>query len=445
MIRLLPSIFTLIIVFLISPFSFAMEVQTAKTSSGVEIWLVEDHSSPVISLNFSFKGGDQTDPEGKEGLTDLMINLMTKRTASLTEEEFSKKLKNLSLNFTLGSAAEEFTGSLYFLTKYKSESIAFANEALTQPLFDAALLSREKEKTQKNLQRLEKNQSYLASKNSIMMLAKDSPYARFSTQESIASITAEDLMTGYKAQYQLQKPLVAISGDVTMTEAKKLVEALFKNMPISKKRYQDPEKISLNGEGKVLSVPLNIPQTYLRFSTQAAGPHDPDWFAQILATQIFSNGSLETILNQEIREKKGLSYGFHGFVTVHDLLNAYQFGGETKNESAKEVAEISLKLCDDLRQNGFTQKQLDSAKSYLKGSFPVRFQSNGHVSSFLIVNMSEGVSVERLYNYNENIDNVSLEQINSYAKKLLDPSKMLLVTVGQPEGIKDGMQLNDFR
>lgn len=424
--------------------ALAMDIQSFETSSGAKLWLVEDHSTPIVSVHFSIEAGVKHDPDGKEGLIGLMANMMGRGAVGYSETVFDNAFKDYSASIDFVASKDHLDGHFMSIKENLYDAAKLVNLAMTQPSFDQDVFEREKALFLKAIAQQEKQQGYIALKLAGQTLFPESSYAKYATLDSVASFVREDLVQAHEDFMKMNNLHIAISGDITLKEAKKLANVLFADLSKAANAKSQESKVEIAGEGRVVTSQLKIPQTKIEIYMQAIGPHDPDWFAQNIFTEIFGGGRLSSLLNMEIREKRGLSYGIFSYSQNYDFLDTYVITGETKNETAAEVAKIMMQVSQDVIDKGFSQGQLDHAKKYLKGRFPVRFQSNKVVSGYLLTNMREGISIERLNNYNENVDKVTLDQLNAFAKKLLDPSKMLLVAVGQPEGINNNDKLSDF-
>lgn len=414
---------------------FAMDIQEIKTESGIKAWLVEDHSAPILSLRFSFEAGEKYDPIGKEGTADLMSMLLVDGAGDLDDAAFDKAVLNLSGAIEFNMTKDHLTGQLTTLTQNRSEMADLLKLALMKPRFDPESFTKAVDREVQALQAQEKDKYDIAYKKSAATLYPNHAYARFPTIATVKQITIEDVKAFHQKWIAQEGLLIAMSGDITAKEAEKLINQIFGDLSKTPKEPLKREIIQVDGKGQVVKVDLDIPQSYVSVTQKGVGPHDQNWFAQVIASQIMG-GTFSSVLNHEIRELRGLSYGFKTGISIEDELQTFEAFGETKNESAGEVVSIFLKACRDIQATGFTEDQLSQAKTYLKGHMPVQLDSNKNVSGFLMAGMQENISADRIRQYDQNIDSVSLDQLNQYAQKLFVPESMLIVVVGKPEGLK---------
>jgi zinc protease len=423
---------------MIAPVSAVIHIQEIKSPGGLKAWFVEDKTTPVISLSFAFKVGSTADPIGKEGVAELTAEMLMKGAGEFDTQAFSGKLQDLAIGIGYSASLDFFTGSMTTLRANHQEAVRMLNLTLTQPRLDPEALKRVKDQHLTYLKNVAHNPGYLANLKIMKELYPDHPYHRETpgTSQTIPNIKSEDIkhyLTNYLSQDKL---VIGIAGNLTAQEAGDLLDKAFKGLPATGQSVEVPN-IRTNKRAQTIVLKKDIPQSTVVFAHHGVTFEDPEVLKVTVLMQILGAGDVSR-LNEEIREKRGLAYSVGaGLLTMkHGGLVMGSLG--TENDCVKESIALVQAEWKRMHDHGVTLKEFNNAKTYLVGSFPLRFTNSAAISASLLQLQYSGKDKNYINERNALIDAITLEQINEVAKWLLKPDSLVFVVVGKPVGLDNG-------
>ena len=185
-------------------------------------------------------------------------------------------------------------------------------------------------------------------------------------------------------------------------------------------------------------VEFDTPQSVAVFGQRGIGIDDDDYFAAVLVNHILGGGSFESRLMQEVREKRGLTYGVYSFLSSRDLANAFMGQVSSSNDRISEAVSVIKEQWQLVAENGVTEDELRNAKTYLTGAYPLRFDGNATIAGFLVGMQLIGLDADYVKTRNELVERVTMEDVRRVAADLMDPDGLHFVIVGKPEGLDGG-------
>ena len=211
----------------------AVDIKRVVGPAGIEAWLVEDHTNPLIALRIAFRGGSGMDPTGKEGLADMASALLDEGAGEYDSQGFQEILEDLSIRLGFDASRDAFFGSVQTLSESREEAFRLLRLALSKPRFDADAVNRIRGQLLARLRQSEEDPDTIANRTLTRTLFPDHPYGRPSrgTPESIAAITADDLKAFVKSRFGRNNLIVGAVGDITPAELGRLVDAAFAQLP----------------------------------------------------------------------------------------------------------------------------------------------------------------------------------------------------------------------
>jgi zinc protease len=227
--------------------------------------------------------------------------------------------------------------------------------------------------------------------------------------------------------------LVGAVGDITPEQLGTLLDALLGDLPQSGPML--PPKVEPQIKGGTTVVDFDTPQSVALFGQRGISVDDDDYFAAVLLNQILGGGGFESRLMQEVREKRGLTYGVYSYLYSRDLANAYMGSVSSAND---RIAEAITVIRDQWRlaaQEGVTEEELQDAKTYLTGAYPLRFDGNSTIAGILVGMQLIGLEPEYIKTRNARVEAVTLADVKRVAGGLMDPDSLHFVVVGKPVGV----------
>lgn len=416
--------------------ALAFKIEKVTSPGGIEAWLVQDKTIPLIAMNFSFRPGGAADPAGKEGLATFLAGMLDEGAGDLDGAAFQARRDDLAFKMSFDAGLDFFEGSFQTLSRNRDASFALLKLALMSPRFDAEPLERVRGQLIVAARQNDQDPEKIASRAWMNAAFPGHVYARGSdgTPESLSKIAADDLRGYAKRLFGRRALQVAVVGDVDVEALKRLLDDTFGGLPDS-----DPPAGATRSqvfEGPRVSViDRDIPQSIIVFGGEGPLRDDADYIPAFVMSQILGGGGNGTRLFDEIREKRGLTYGISA--SFYPLAQAGIFIGQvgTRNEKAAEVLALVRSTIERFAAEGPSAEELKDAKTYLTGSYALRFDSNRKIANQLLSIQQANLGIDYIDRRNRLVEAVTIEQVRQQARRLLHSDKLLVTVVGRPRGI----------
>ncbi len=414
-----------------------VNVVRVVSPGGIEAWLVSDHLNPIINMHFAFRGGTALDPIGKEGLAHMVSGLLDEGAGDLDSQAFQRRLEDSSIFLRFDVNLDAFQGSIKTLSDNKDEAFTLLKKAIDQPHFDEKAIDRIRSQILAGLRRSSQDPGTVANLTLFKKLFPNHPYGRpvKGTPMSIKAINKTDLEVFKQERFARDNLIVGVVGDIKPDELARRLDQVFLDLPATSKATKIKEfQPPISGSIKV--VKMDVPQSAIVFAQRGIKRSHPDFYNAYVLNHILGGGGFTSRLYNEIREKRGLAYsvGSYLYPTKHaGLIKGY---GGTSNKRVGETLKVLKKEWALMANKGVDAKTLSDAKTYLTGSYPLRFTSSRNIAAILVSMQLENLSIDFLDVRNSIISKISVKDINVTAKKLLEPDKLVIVVVGNPEGVK---------
>lgn len=414
----------------------AIDIQRVVSPGGIEAWLVRDTSVPVLSIEFSFRGGRTYDPADKAGLSSLVSGLLDEGAGSLDSKSFQAELQNRSIRMSFGAGRDTFRGSLKTLNKHRQRAIELLQLALTQPRFDKEPVERMRQQALVSLKRKSTNPDYIAGRTWATAVFGDHPYAMPSsgTAKSIANITRDDLKNFVRDRFARNLLIIGVTGDITPEALAPLLDQAFGSLPRTAELASIPS-VHLNLSGDTYVVELDVPQSSILFGQPGLKRNDADWYTGLVMNYILGGGGFSSRLYSEVREKRGLAYSVGTGLRPMRFSALISGGAGTQNAHVAESLKIIRDEWERMRKNGVTDTELSKAQSYLTGSFPLRLSSTDRIARMLVSIQYHDLGIDYIDKRASYINAVTADGIQKLARRLLDPKKLTFVVVGKPAAV----------
>ena len=432
------SVFAVLFVLLLLPVSAqAVTVEKVVSPGGIEAWLVQDHTNPIVTLSFSFEGGAALDPKGKDGLADMASSLLDEGAGDLDSLAFQTRLEDKSIRLSFSAAQDRFTGSLQTLSGNRDEAVGLLALALSQPRFDADPVERIRAQIVAGLKRRLEDPDTIAGRAWFAARFPGHPYGRPAdgTPESVARITRDDLKTFVAERFARDGLTVGAVGDITPEQLGPLLDQAFGALPAAGSPALVLEVVP-EADGGTKVIRRDIPQSVAVFGHGGLKRDDPDWYAAYTLNYILGGGGFSSRLMEEVREKRGLAYSVYSYLYPYDHTGLYVGGVSTQNARIGESLDLIRAEWARMAEQGPTEQELTDAKTYLTGAFPLRFSSSGKIAGILVAMQTENLGIDYLDKRNGYIEALTMADLKRVAKRLLRPENLSVVVVGAPDGLE---------
>lgn len=400
----------------------------------IKALLIQSDNVPMLSMSYTFRGGAAYDAKDKAGLTQFTTSLFDEGAGDMNAEAFHKKLEDAAIKISFSSDRDRIGGSVQLIKESYDEGFDLLKLALTQPRFDNEPLERIRKHMLVAIKRKQEEPDDLAAEKLAKVIYGDHPYSihQGGTTESVKSFTKADCLGLIKDRFARQDLIVSVAGDITPEELGKRLDALFGDFP-EKPNLTPLADVQLNLTGKCEVIKLNDrPQTVALFAHQGMKRSDPDFYAAYVLNHIVGGASFSARLMDEVRVKRGLTYGI-GTHLAWNAKTAYTGGSSsTQNERFNESMDVIRGVYKKIATEGPTEQELEATKDYLTGSFALMMDSTGNLAQFLSQMQKDGLPIDFLSKRNDLIRSVTLDQIRKVAQKLFAEDKLTCVAAGNP-------------
>jgi zinc protease len=418
-------------------FAGASRIERVVTPAGIEIWLVRDTTLPMISLEFAFLGGAAQDPADKPGVANLVAALLDEGAGDLDAATYHERLEERAISLSFGVNRDNLRGSIRSLSENRDEAFELLRLALTAPRFDAQEIERVRAAVLAQLRRRSTSPSDIASDRWFARAFPDHPYGRSSqgTLESVPAIVVDDLRTYVRRTLARSNLRITAVGDIDAAQIAVLVDRTFGSLP-ERSDLAPVADVEPQGLGTSETIELNVPQTVITFGGIGLKRADPDFIPAFVLNHILGGGGFESRLFHEVREKRGLSYSVYSYLAPFEHTGLFLGGVSTRNDRAAETLDIIVAEIKRIAAEGPTADELEKAKRFLIGSYPLRFDTSGKITANLLDIQIENLGIDYVDKRNALIEAVTAEDIRRAGRRFLAEVKLLVLLVGEPQAKK---------
>jgi zinc protease len=411
---------------------------TFELKNGLQVLVVTDKKLPTISMNLDLNNPPIFEGD-KAGLQSLTGSLIGKGSTETSKEEFNEKVDFLGANIFVGVGGG-FAGGL---SKYTNEIFDLFAEAAFKPNFTQKELDFEKSQAIEGLKAGENSAAAIADKvRGALVYGKDHPAGEFSTEETLNSVTLEDVKKFYADYFKPSKGYLVITGDIEKKEAKKLVKKYFGDW--EKGTAPDPVLSELSDVSEtqinLIDVPNAVQTELAVLSLSELKMSDPDYYAVLVANYVFG-GSFGSYLNMNLREENGYTYGARSNIgTGRNYKGTFSASAKVRNEVTDSAVVETFKELNRIRDEYVEDEMLATAKAKYLGNFIMQSEDKAVVASRAITIEKNELDKDFYKNFIANIDKVTKEDVKRVANKYLSPDNLRIVLVGKAGDILEPLE-----
>ncbi|MBN9454602.1 MAG: insulinase family protein [Bosea sp.] len=415
----------------------AIAVQTVRSPGGVEAWLVEEHSLPLIAMDFAFDGGASRDPDNAAGSAYLISGLLDEGAGDLDAEAFQGRMADHAISLGFDARRDDFHGYLQTLSTHRETAFDLLELALNKPRFDADAVARVRAQVIAGLQRQAKNPEVMC-RNALYAAAfAGHAYGRPEKGDidSVSKLEAPVLKALRPALLDRAGLSIVVVGDITAAELAGRLDTLFGALPKGGARPRPAEPLPIQGLGQTHVIDLDVPQTVLRFVGPGLMWDDPDFITASVLNHILGGSAFTSRLFMEVREKRGLAYGVSSSLMPLRESAMLVGGTATRNDRAAESMKVIREEMLKLAEEGPTEHEVEEAKRYIIGSYPLRFDTSPKIAGELLALALRGDTPDFLARRNSLFAAVTLDDVKRVARRLFGNPDLLVQAVGKPVGL----------
>ncbi|MCP8939193.1 insulinase family protein [Alsobacter sp. SYSU M60028] len=418
------------------PQAHASRIQRVVTPGGVEAWLVEDYTVPLVALEFSIRGGSSQDPEGKPGTAYFLSAVLDEGAGPYSADAFHERLDEFAIEMRFNADRDGLSGHMRTLVKHRAEAFDMLRLALREPRFDAEALERVRAQIEAGIRHEMNDPDSMVGRAFFEVAYPGHPYGRpgHGTLESLPTIGRDDLDAMRRRLIARDTLKIGVVGAIDAAALAAELDSVFAGLPAKAELTPVPNVAPL-GAGTRKVVDLAIPQSSVRYGAAGISRRDPDWIPAIVVNHVLGGGVFSSRLFREVREKRGLAYSVWSQLAPFDH-SALHFGGtSTKNERVAESMAIIEEQIRSLAEDGPTEEELDKARKYLIGSYALNFDTSTKIASQLVRIQVDDLGIDYMDRRNGLVAAVTLEDARRAARRVYGDGKVLVAVVGRPAGL----------
>ena len=416
------------------------EVQHFTLTNGLRVLFIEDHELPALTMYGAFKAGSLEDPAGKAGLASMTATLLrTGGTRTFTADQLDEHLEDLAAEVEFGAATEHCGGGIHCFREDAPKVLEYVAEMLRVPRFAPDRIEFVRNQMLSRIQQQEDQPIQLALRGIQRVLFNRKGRGNPPTQASVKAITEEDLRAFAATWFVPENMILGISGDITLTEAKDLLQKTLGHWPKGSlpalARASEPTQAA---PGIYLRPKEKINQSVVLGGMLTLRENDPDRVALGAAFLVLGEGEMGNRLFNTIRTTHGLAYSAGCVANFANTVDGVFFGyAITKGESTAKAAQLMRDECLRLAKDGITPEEWDNAKRALtnKEVF-ANATSRDVIANAVALSLFDqplDARVRRL----EKLQSLSLAQVNDAIRRRFRPEELRLFVLGDPAGFGD--------
>ncbi len=411
-------------------------------ANGLRVVVIEQHEQPLVSLQMVLKAGKTFEPAGKAGLANATSALLTKGTTTRSAQQIAEAIDMVGGNLGASTGIESGYPSAAVTSDQLDLGFELLSDVVLRPTFPQDELDRWRRQALSGLQIQMQDAAYLADAALERAVLGDHPYGRpgDGTPESLGSLTREDLASFHKRYYVPNEVIFAVVGDVKPADAFARAERAFG-------AWQKGETAAIpaveatrrQGNRIVVIDKPDAVQTEIRLGQVAIAFRDPDLHTAEVYNSVVG-GNASSRLYEEIRRKRGLSYGARSFFVEPTQPGWFQASTFTKTETTVEALELALEVLRGMQKAAVPETELAAAKTYITGAFPLEIETADGIAGKVLEAMRYGYGREFLESYNDRISQVSPADVQRFARERIHPDGMVIVLAGNAAAFSAALQ-----
>ena len=405
-------------------------VQRTVLPNELVLLVSEEHSLPFVTVQLLIHAGSGRDPRGQEGLSYLTAKGLMLGTSRRDAPAIHEELDFMGTSLSASATRDYTVLTLRVLNKDLDKGLDLLTEVLTQPTFPEKEVRREMEKTLAAIQSAEDQPDEVAEKAFQETLYLSGPY-RFpveGTKESIPRLTREALVLFHRTYYHPNHAILTVVGDITPQEVSTRIRPRFERWPVAT-MPEAPQATTFAEGPKTVKIDRPITQANIIIGHGGVDRGNPDYYALTVMNYILGGGGFSSRLMEEIRNKRGLAYSVASFFDAGKYPGSFQVVLQTKNTSAREAINLCLQQLELIRKEPVSEKEVEAARKYLIGSFPMRLDTQGKLVNFLTQVEFYGLGLDYPERYPSIIQSITRAEVLQVAQKYLHPETSLLLVV----------------
>jgi zinc protease len=425
-----------------TPYHFP-SAATKTLPNGLKVFVVSDRREPSVAARLIiFSAGGIDDPAGSPGVSQMTANLLTQGTKRRSAQDIADAIDFVGGQLTAQAGKDATTITLNVVKKDLNLGLDLMSDVVLHPAFKPEELDRRREQVLSSLTVQYSNPDYLASLTFNHVVYSGSPYGWpiEGTPDTVKKLKSEDLVKFHDAHYAPNQGFLAFAGDIAPEEA----------FALAQKYFGDWAKIDLPAATPAVPAPISgqhiwlidkpdAVQTQIRVGKLGVRRADPELIPLQVTNRIFGGG-YNSRLNTEVRVKKGLTYGAFSSFTPRRFAGSFTAGTFTRTAATVEATKLVVDLMAKIATGDITPKELDFARDYLAGVYPIETETAEQVADRILTAAAFELPADYNSSYPERVRSVSASDAKMIAQRYFTTKDLDIVLVGNVSQFRDELK-----
>ncbi|NPA15227.1 MAG: insulinase family protein [Deferribacteres bacterium] len=401
-----------------------------KMDNGLEVWLVERKVLPFVVFKFVIPVGSVFDPEEKAGLSYFTSQMLLEGTKTRTAPQISEEIEFIGADLSVDGGRDYTTISLKVLDRYLDRGLSLLSDIMLAPSFPRDNFERLKKEIIGEIIKEDEDPGVVAAKKfREVVYGKNHPYHRpvKGYVNTVKAISLDEVVAFYKSHYLPEGSKLIVVGDIDRSTLKSELKKYFSAWIGRAPGYPEVKSPAYNPG--VFVVEKDVSQANIVIGHIGVSRKNPDFLKLYVANQILGGGGLTSRLFYRIREKGGYSYSVYSLFEPALYRGTFRIVLQTRNDAADKAIDEAVDEVRKYVKTGPTEEELEDAKRYITGSFPLRIDTNSEIADYLAFAAFYGLGPDYLNEFPRMIEKVTLEDVKEVIKKYIHPDKFTIVVV----------------
>lgn len=403
--------------------------------SGLVLLVSPNSKIPLVHVNVVARCGTVDNPANRPGLASLMTRMLDEGTTRYSHRKIAEIIENLGGSLATFSSRELSGVSVSVLSGELPRAIDLAHSVVAEPVFPKGRLKLEGEKVRNQIRSANDNPQVVASNEFNRVIYQHHPLGEpvLGEEESVCSINSAELAEFHRRTFAPQNTIIVVVGDVEPEKCASLLSEKFGSWRNQSYRPTTPPRLAPLKEKVIRQISIPKQQINIYLGHLGIRRKDADYYPLQVMDVILGGGpGFTSRIPARLRDQQGLAYATYSDISGSSGLYPGRFAAfiSTSPENREKALTGLIGEIKSLLEDGITEKELASAKSYLTGSFVFDFQSNGHVARFILSAEMFNLGFDYLDQYPRLIQSITRARVEQIARKRLDLEHFATVIVG---------------
>ncbi|WP_312569188.1 pitrilysin family protein [Comamonas sp.] len=420
-----------------------LPIQHWQQPSGAKVWLVESPSIPMVDIQVAFDAGARREPQEQAGLATALAMMTDKgvkaqgKLPALDENALGEAWADLGASFGAGAGKDSFNYSLRSLTvpDLLQRSVQLAARQIAHPSLPADVWLRDRARWSASIAESNTRPGTVAGRAFTQAVYGGHPYGWRSTEQTLSKIDVQAMQAFHDQYIQACRAKVSVVGAVDKAQADALVTQLLAQLP--KDDGKDCQPLPAVAEVPALQaaqdirIPFQSAQAQVLIGQPGIKRNDPDFLALLVGDHILGGGGLVSRLMEEVREKRGLTYGVSSSFSPGLHAGAFVVSLQTRPDQAEQARQVAQETLAKFVAEGPTEQELRDAKDNLIGSFALRIDSNRKLLANVANIAWNDLPLDYLDHWTDKIEALTVNDVRSAMQRAIQPDRMVTVVLGE--------------